>query len=187
MHGAIDLALQAFEQGIVADDISRIDIRIYETNVLTYHQLPINNVDAQFNVPYGVACALLQGSLGLSDYEPLSINRQEILALCDRINVCAYPPFTQAYPDVYNVELLITLRNQDTRHLHSMCPSGDPEAEIYQSDPTRLAREVESKAQLLLDECGFKGAGESLIEQVHRLDEQPNISALLDAISRRQV
>jgi 2-methylcitrate dehydratase PrpD len=186
MHGAVDLALQAFEQGIVADAIARIDIRIYETNVLTYHQVPINNVDAQFNVPYGVACALLQGKLGLSDYKSSSIDRPEVLSLCSRINVVAYPPYTQAYPDVYNVELLITLTNNSILRLHSTCPSGDPEAKIYQADPTRLTREVETKAVQLLDECGFKGLGERLIAEFDRLEDQPNICALLATISTQQ-
>lgn len=187
MHGAVDLALQAFEQGIVAHAVTRIDIRIYETNVLGYHQRPTNSVDAQFNVPYGVACALMQGTLGLSDYEASRIDRPAILDLCDRIHVCAHPPYTEAYPDVYNVELLITLSNHDTLHLHSTCPYGDPEAKPYQSDPTKLAREVERKAQQLLDECGFEGVGQRLIEQVRRLDKQPSIGALLSAISRRSV
>jgi len=186
MHGAVDLALESFGRGVVADAIARIDIRIYETNVLTYHQVPINNVDAQFNVPYGVACALLQGKLGLSDYKSSSIDRPDVLNLCSRIYVVAYPPYTQSYPDVYNVELLITLTNNSTLCLHSTCPSGDPEAKIYQSDPMRLTREVETKAVQLLEECGFEDLGERLIAQVDQLDDQSNIGALLTTISRQQ-
>ena len=187
MHGAVDLALQAVDQGIEPDSVARIDIRLYETNVLGYHQRPVNSVDAQFNVPYGVACALHQGKLGLSDYEPSRIDRPEILALCDRIHVCAHPPYTEAYPDVYNIELLITLNNHETLRLHSTCPSGDPQAEAYQADPSRLAREVESKARQVLGECGFEGLGETLIAQMRGLEEEPNIGALLSTISRRPV
>jgi 2-methylcitrate dehydratase PrpD len=186
MHGAIDLALEAYEKGVLTDAISRIDIRIYETNVLTYHQRPVNNVDAQFNVPYGVACALMQGKLGLTDYQAKSIERTDILDLCSRINVSSYPPYTEAYPDVYNVELLITLKDNNVVRLHSTCPSGDPEAKIYQADPSRLTREAENKAVQLLNECGFKGLGEKLIEQVNQLDSQPNISNLLNMISTHQ-
>jgi 2-methylcitrate dehydratase PrpD len=166
--------------------VARIDIRIYETNVLTYHQRPINNVDAQFNVPYGVACALTQGKLGLSDYQSSSIDRPDILDLCSRIHVSAHPPYTQAYPDVYNVELLITFKDNSVLRLHSTCPSGDPEAKIYQTDPTRLVREAENKAVQLLDECGFNGLGKQLIEQVDQLDGQSNIGNLLATISTQK-
>jgi 2-methylcitrate dehydratase PrpD len=186
MHGAVDLAIEAFGQGVTTHAVARIDIRIYETNVLTYHQRPINNVDAQFNVPYGVACALTQGKLGLSDYQSSSIDRQDILDLCSRIHVSAHPPYTQAYPDVYNVELLITFNDNSVLRLHSTCPSGDPEAKIYQTDPTRLVREAENKAVQLLDECGFNGLGKQLIEQVDQLDGQSNIGNLLATISTQK-
>ena len=43
-------------------------IRIYRTDVLSYHREPKNPVDAQFNVPWGVATALVRGKVSLADF-----------------------------------------------------------------------------------------------------------------------
>src|SRR5262249_42408400 len=53
-HGAIDLAIELSRAGVKAADIQSIAIRIYRTDVLSYHHVPKNVVDAQFNVPYAV-------------------------------------------------------------------------------------------------------------------------------------
>lgn len=182
MHGALDLALDAYARGVRLENIENIDIRIYETGVLTYHQTPINNVDAQFNVPYSVACALAQGHVGLSDYEIQNIRRTDILSLSKRINVASYPPYTLAYPDVYNVELTVRYHDGKTLTLHSTCPSGDPEAEIYKKDRTAFAAEVHEKAKRLLNESGFSHISESLVQQVGQLWESPNIEGLLHCV-----
>ncbi|MGB6104147.1 MAG: MmgE/PrpD family protein [Pusillimonas sp.] len=185
MHGALDLALDAYAGGIRPEHIENVDIRIYETGVLTYHKIPLNNVDAQFNVPYGVACALAQGSVGLSDYEADSVRRTSILNLSERVNVASYAPYTQAYPDVYNVEFVIRCHNGKTLTLHSTCPSGDPEAEIYKKNKTAFAAEIHEKAKHLLSESGFDHISESLMKEVDALWESPTIEGLLCCLGSR--
>lgn len=187
MHGALDLALEAYATGIRPEHIESVDIRIYETGVLNYHQIPFNNVDAQFNVPYGVACALAQGNVSLSDYEAESIGRGEILELCRRINVASYEPYTDAYPDIYNVELVLHYRDGRTLNLHSVCPSGDPEAERYRLDPTALGRETRQKAQRLLVDSGFGHIVDPLIEGVEALWDSKDLNDLLHCVGSRPV
>lgn len=179
MHGALDLALDAHASGIRSEHIVKVDIRIYETGVLTYHKVPLNNVDAQFNVPYGVACALAQGRVGLSDYEVESVRRRDILNLTERINVISYAPYTEAYPDIYNVELVLHCHGGKVLTLHSTCPSGDPEAEIYKQDKTAFSKEIHRKAARLLNESGFGHVVEPLIEQVEQLWESASLDCLL--------
>jgi len=183
MHGAIDLALEAHAQGLRAADIAHVEVRLYETGVLTYHKTPLNSVDAQFNVPYGVACALLRGELGLGDYAAERVRDAETLALCQRIEARAIDAYTAAYPDVYNVELLLTTRQGATHRYHSTCPSGDPQAPAYLGQPRRLAQEAERKAARLLAQCGFGGnRGETLRAAVDALPQAAGLDRLLDAL-----
>ncbi len=185
MHGAIDLALEAHAQGIRADDVKSAEIYIYETGVLTYHQVPINNVDAQFNVPYSVACALAQGSLGLSDYQAENVRRPAIQNICRRVTVLPHEPYTAQYPDVYNVDLVLHRHDGSILRLHSTCPSGDPEAAVYQENPGKLAEEANQKARRLLAETGFPHTAEQLIARVDELWNSPDLDGLLACMGQQ--
>ena len=181
-HGAIDLALQAGREGVVADDIEHVCVRIYRTGVLSYHPEPKNAVDAQFNVPYAVAVALLRGAVRLRDFTEEAIRDQDVLRLCGRIDVREDPEFTAKYPDEYWVELRIRLRNGDERRFVSTCPSGDPEAAQYRSDGGLLRREVERKAASLLSECGFADRVRPLVSAVSVLPHAPDLRAVASAV-----
>jgi 2-methylcitrate dehydratase PrpD len=177
-HGAIDLAIEAREGGLAADNIEQVAIRIYHTGVLTYHRGPKNAVDSQFNVPYAVAVALLRGRVGLADFTETAIANPDFLALCRRIEVVEDPDYSAKYPAEYWVELKVRLRDGGERRFVSSCPSGDPEAAQYRSDSTRLRREAEQKVAALLAECGFGDRVAPLTAAVGGLSGAPNLNAL---------
>lgn len=177
-HGAVDLALAAHDSGVVARDIEAANIRIYSTGVLTYHHRPKSAVDAQFNVPYAVAVALLRGQIGLSDFTDQAIRNGEVLAVSDRVHVKEDPEFSARYPDEYHVELELLLKNGERRVLFSDCPSGDPAAARYRSDSGLLEREVEQKVATLLAETGYGDRTAGLRAGVDALMEAPGVDAL---------
>jgi 2-methylcitrate dehydratase PrpD len=177
-HGAVDLAISANESGIAANDIEVVHVRIYATGVLSYHQQPKSPVDAQFNVPYAVAVALLRGRIGLGDFTDEAIRDQEVLALCSRIHVSEDPDFTADYPEEYRVELEVVLKNGETRKSFSDCPSGDPAAAQYRSQPDLLGQEVERKVSSLLTETGFGDRVDRLRVSVAALVDAPNLDEL---------
>lgn len=168
-HGALDLAIQAHGEGIKPRDISDVQIRIYRTGVLTYHQAPENPVDAQFNLPYGVATALLRGAVGLRDFTEDAIREPDVLALCRRITVVEDPGYSASYPEEYRVELTLACADGGSRRYFSDCPSGDPNAARYHDAPGLLEREVVQKVTQLLDECGFAGRAGDLVDAVQAL------------------
>jgi 2-methylcitrate dehydratase PrpD len=182
-HGAIDLAIGLHRQGTIASEIERVAIRIYRTDVLSYHRVPKNVVDAQFNVPYAIAVALLRGRVSLSDFTPEAISDPSVLALARRIDVTDDPEFSARYPAEYFVECTLTLRDGTERRVLSECPSGDPEAPQYASDADLLKQEVEEKVRLVLGECGFGGRAEALIRTVGNLWDAPDVSALCALLS----
>jgi len=183
-HGAIDLALEAAGSGIRPDDIAAIAIRIYRTNVLTYHKEPKNAVDAQFNVPYAVALAFVHGAVRLADFTEQSIRSPAVLALARRIEVHEDAGFTAKYPQDYFVELKVTLRDGGERTLLSECPSGDPEAARYRKDPDLLLAEAKRKSASLLEECGFGERAEALERCVAELPAAKDLSTLTEILGR---
>ena len=182
-HGAIDLAIEARTQLVDVRSIETILVKIYRTDVLTYHSVPKNAVDAQFNVPYAVAVALQAGAVGLSDFTETAIRRREILDLAKRVKVIEDPDYSAMYPDKYFTELEVK-RKSGTSRFFSECPSGDPEAQRYQSDPALFNREAETRSASLLAECGFQKTAAPLAHVVGQLlgaQSLDDLSAVLSA------
>lgn len=177
-HGAIDLAIEAHGSGMRAAAVRDVSIRIYRTDVLSYHREPKNPVDAQFNVPYGVAVALVRGKVTLADFNEAAIRDATVLAVSRRIEVVEDPEYTARYPQDYWIEMKIRLHDGNERRLFSECPSGDPQALQYRTDPGRLQAEVERKAAALLAECGFGERADALRERVDALAQAPDVHAL---------
>lgn len=184
-HGAVDLALEAQRTGLTVSDIAAVEVRLYATNVLTYGHVPINAVDAQFNVPYHVACCLVQGSLGLSDFTPDAVRRAEILEVAARITIVEDDELTRLYPEQYHTLLSIRRADGSELRLQSDCPSGDPEAARYVADPTLFHRGAEAKVRALLDVCGFGDRADTLVALTASLTEARDISALASLLGPR--
>lgn len=183
-HGAIDLAIEARNSGIAPSDIEAISIRIYRTDVLSYHQEPTNPVDAQFNVPYAVAVALLRGGVGLADFTDAALTSPTVLGLCRRITITEDPDYTAKYPAEYWVALTVRLRDGSERRFLSKCPSGDPEAAQYRADPDLLHREVERKVADVLTECGFGERVAPLSKAVGGLADAPDVRTLASILGQ---
>lgn len=181
-HGALDLAIRAHEDGIAAGSIRSIQVRIYRTDVLTYHAEPKSVVDAQFNLPYALAVALLRGAVTLGDFTAEAIGSPEVLALSRKVGVVEDPQFTAEYPEVYKVELRIDLGDGAQRTYFSDCPNGDPEAARYRQAPERFLDDVRDKAASLLAECGFSSRAAALRKSVEALAEAPDMDAVGDCL-----
>lgn len=183
-HGAIDLALEARTKVGNVSQIDAVVVKIYRTDVLTYHSVPKNAVDAQFNVPYAVAVALHEGTVGLSDFTETAIRRPEVLELAKRVRVVEDSEFSAQYPDKYFTELGVTVKS-GTSHFLSDCPSGDPEAQRYRADPNLFDREAEARSESLLAECGFPTTARPLADAVSQLLQAPNLDRLSAVLSAR--
>ncbi|MGE0874535.1 MAG: MmgE/PrpD family protein [Burkholderiales bacterium] len=177
-HGAIDLAIAAHAEGVAPAQIREVAVRLYRTDVLSYHREPRNPVDAQFNVPYGVAVALVRGRVSLADFTEQAIRDEAVLAVSRRVEVVEDDEYTARYPQDYWIEMKVRLQDGSERRYFSECPSGDPEAPQYRAEPGLLHAEVERKAAGLLDECGFGDRAQALAAACAGLAEAPDVHRL---------
>jgi 2-methylcitrate dehydratase PrpD len=180
-HGAIDLAREASKPA-KGRAIRKVVVRLYRTDVLIYHTRPHNAVDAQFNIPYLIAVALLRGAIGLRDFTDDAIRRSEILALAEKVQVIEDDEFSTAYPETYYTTLDVELSDGTHLESRSVCPSGDPEAPHYQKDPAAFPREAVEKTIALLQECGFGERSAPLIREVEAVDRAATVMAIAEIL-----
>jgi len=181
-HGAIDLAIHAKQEGIRADEIVGIGARIYRTDVLTYHSEPKDPVDAQFNLPYMIAVALLRGQVGLEDFTEKAIRAKQMLDLCRKVAVTDDPQFTADYPDIYKVELVVDLADGTRKIFFSDCPNGDPEAVRYRNAPQLFYDDARAKVASMLAQCGFGDRVEALQARVEELPSAVSLDPLCEIL-----
>lgn len=93
MHVPIDAALEAREKWhLAADRIRRVELRFNEHTYsagctpVAAKKAPRTPIDAQFSIPYVVAAALVHGRVGLSDFTPAGVQRQEVLDLAAKVD-----------------------------------------------------------------------------------------------------
>jgi 2-methylcitrate dehydratase PrpD len=182
-HAVIDIGLDLLQENNFAlEDIENGKIRIYKTDILNYTSRPSTPVIAQFSVPYLLAAALVRGNVTLDQLTEKEIHDPQILALADRITVVEDPKFTEAYPERYSTELILTLKSGKQLKKFRDCPRGDPEAVEYREDIGRFESEIESKFRILLESTPFAVRIDSIINLVKNLKTMDNIDDLMALI-----
>jgi 2-methylcitrate dehydratase PrpD len=89
----------AHQNSVAPNDISRIRVRTFAAAVKLSRTHPQNTEQAQYNLAYPVAAALIDGELGPRQVLPPRIHDGAVLALADRVEAKAVPEYEQAFPE----------------------------------------------------------------------------------------
>lgn len=123
----INAAIEAYEKfHIDPADIEDVEIQVNE-HLVKSSCLPVETrnypktvVDAQFSIPYGVACGLVNGKYGLSDYTDEGLKRPDVLDICAKVRGTVKPEYEEKYhAKVCPVDLIITT-NDGKKYEHHM-------------------------------------------------------------------
>jgi 2-methylcitrate dehydratase PrpD len=128
-HAAIDAALEL--RGAIGGAVEDIDqIEVTASKMVTEmvgkpFVIGTNpQVDAQFSIPYTVACALVRGDVFLGDFETAAIKDQQVKALANRVKVSAnreLPP-----EDLLHAEMTVKIKGGRTYMKSIEAPLGNP-------------------------------------------------------------
>lgn len=113
-HCAIDAAIRLRrEHGLTADKIEKILVETYKVG---YMQVgcsepslnPKLPSDAKFSTPYVVACAMLDGEVGLEHFLPGDIEKADRRAMLGKVTVVPSDVFTARYPRNWGCRMTVT-------------------------------------------------------------------------------
>jgi 2-methylcitrate dehydratase PrpD len=101
------------EHGLDAAQIDSVEINTFDAATHLTTRRPSNTEEAQYSLPYPVACALVRGKVGIQEITQL--DDPEILALSDRIRMSVDQELESRFP----TEALarVTIRTTDDRKL----------------------------------------------------------------------
>jgi 2-methylcitrate dehydratase PrpD len=180
IHPAIDAALEIVqEQGLSPDRIQHIALAVSEDHdflLCTPKEAkanPRNPVDAQFSIPWGVACAIARRKVGLAEFYPETIKDPLILSLTAKTTVTADNSLRRAGGvDPTRVTLTTVQGQVYSRYVEA--PLGSIERPMSYADCARKFKDC--AGQLPVANC------DALIDLIARLDTLDDIGSLIQQL-----
>ncbi|MCG8617496.1 MAG: MmgE/PrpD family protein, partial [Desulfobacterales bacterium] len=98
------------ENGILSEDIETIRVYTFEESAALSTAYPENTEEAQYNIAFPIAAALLDGEVGPGQNLPPRLLDDDIRGMMDRISIVAQPRFQENFPARAESEVEITTR-----------------------------------------------------------------------------
>jgi 2-methylcitrate dehydratase PrpD len=101
IHPAIDACAQLRAQGVKAEDVERIELRVHPLVLeLTGKKIPKDGLEGKFSVYHGCAVGLIFGQAGEGEYADDIVNRADVVALRAKVNATTDTSISEASVDV---------------------------------------------------------------------------------------
>jgi 2-methylcitrate dehydratase PrpD len=101
IHPSIDACSQLRAQGIKADDVERIELKVHSLVLeLTGKKEPADGLQGKFSVYHGCACGLIFGQAGEDQYFDDIVNRPDMVALRRKVVATVDDSIDEASADV---------------------------------------------------------------------------------------
>lgn len=168
-QSTIDAVLELRKDGLRAEDVERVDLHVFDVSYEIIgpgagdKKKVKTKEEADHSLPYLVASALLDGEMTPAQYAEDRVNRPDVQALLQKVDVHEDLALSKAFPEHQGVRIEVRLRDGSTRSL------ARPDYESPSS-----WEELEGKFAAL-------GGRPELVDIVKRLDELP-VSALAEKL-----
>ena len=173
----------AGEHGIRHDDIASVEVQVFQTayeiaggGSFGSKDAPATKEQADYNLKYLLAAALIDGQVGPEQLQTERIHRSDVRELLNRISVRPDAALTARYPESTPVRITMKLRNgqQVSRE--------QDDFEGARSRPFTWDRTVE-KLHWLAEQYADDGLRGAIVDTVGHLDEAP-VSALTGLLAK---
>jgi Uncharacterized protein involved in propionate catabolism len=187
-HAAIDAGLE-LRRAVSPDGIRHITVF---TNRVLYEvvgtpirtcQAPETTVQAQFSIPYTVACALMKGSVTLNDFTEPGIQNSAIRALASKIDVVVDKDLERGWPRTMSPIRMVADTDQGSFEIRVDAPRGSVERPM-------TSEEFGSKLENCLEISGLHWPPDTIEKfstAISGLERAPDISDLVGLAGRRRV
>ncbi|MAH83887.1 MAG: hypothetical protein CBB68_05925 [Rhodospirillaceae bacterium TMED8] len=128
-HRAVDAVLDLMKKhGFEASNVEHVDTWLNAGHVKNLRYLsPETEFEARFSMQYCVAVALLSGTITLSDFTPIAVQRQEVKKLCKKISITPHEISGTGASEIGSIRSMVRIALKDGRILEgqSHTPKGD--------------------------------------------------------------
>ena len=152
------------ENGILPGEIKTITVYTFKESAALSTAYPENTEQAQYNIAFPIAAALLDGEVGPAQNLPPRLLDAEIRATMDKVAIVAQPRFQENFPA--KAESEVEIATHDGQVYNSGVMGARWEATCPPSD-----NELENKFNWLVEPVLGKGKADRLGETIFSLDQ----------------
>ena len=161
------------DHGLAPDQIHHIRVRTFEAATRLPNDHPRDTEEAQYNLAFPVAAALLDGEVGPAQVLPPRLHAPELRALQDRVSTEVAPEFEAEFPAKAPAEVIVETTDGQTFHSGRIEALWEPPATL----PTD--EELEDKFRWLVKPVLGAEACRELISMIWDFDSQPEVRSLI--------
>jgi 2-methylcitrate dehydratase PrpD len=169
--GALEIAHQ---YRLMPDDIAQIRVLTFEAATRLSGAHPQNTEEAQYNLAYPVAAALIDGELGPRQVLPPRLFDEAVLALADRVEAEVKPEYEQAFPAKAYADVEVTTLNGQTFAAVGQQASWEPPDTLPTDD------ELKAKFRWLVSPVLGQERTSALIGLIWQLEQMDDVRQLLE-------
>jgi 2-methylcitrate dehydratase PrpD len=168
IHPAIDACAQLKAQGVKAEEVERIELRVHPLVLeLTGKKTPKDGLEGKFSVYHGCAVGLIFGQAGEGEYADDIVNRPDVVALRAKVNATTDTSISEASVDVKAIL-------KDGREVHVFVKNAIGSVENPMSDAN-----LEQKFTGLTEPVIGKEKTSQLIAALWNLGSAPDLKKIL--------
>ena len=166
----VDGALKLMgEYGISPNDIVKIRVYTFKESAALSQAHPQNTEEAQYNIPFPIAAAILDGEVGPAQNLPPRLFDSDIRQMMDKIEIIAQERFQTAFPSKAESEVEIVTRSGQTLNSGVMSARWDANSPYSATD-----LELKEKFQWLTSPILGHGKSEALQHHIWNHFDQTN-------------
>lgn len=180
-QAAVDAMIALRNGGLRAHDVDTIQVGLLSvaSNIVwepvESKRHPAAIVEAQFSLPYCIAIALLDGSVGPSQFVEQRLHDPEVAAIMQRVECVSDTQLDASYPERWPAWVRVRNRAGGSLERYEASPHGDPDNEL--SEPERKA-----KLEMLAAEAWTSAERSELIAAVDGVAQGRSLHRLLTAL-----
>lgn len=179
IHSSIDAVLAMRDAGLAADDVEEIVVGNSKSVLLQCgfeYRGGGGALEAQMSMQYSLAAALVDGAVGVAQFEDRRRQDPDLLALARRVRFEVDPEIDAVYPREFPARVQVRVRHGELLDERVAAPLGMPERPLGRAEVSAKFRDLTAG---LLDDVGRQRVEEA----VEHLDGPAPASALVAAIA----
>ncbi len=177
----IDGALKIMaDNSLDVKDIKKIQVFTFKESAALIQKYPQNTEEAQYNIPFPIAAALLDGEVGPSQTLPPRLFDKDIRQMMDKITITAQERFQKKFPAKAESEVEITTRDGQIFLSGQMSARWD----IHTTLPTD--QELEDKFLWLVSPVLGKSNATALKNLVMNFNREKNLDKLINLCTHQK-
>ena len=111
----------------VHDDIVSVEVRTFNSAARLSKKIPTDSEEAQYNIAYPVACAIVHGDVGFAQMREQAIPDKDVISVMDKLSFVVEEEYDRQFPAKRLASVKIDLKNGKTLQSRVYEAPGEPD------------------------------------------------------------